>query len=99
MKTKKLTRKTKSANGRCLQQRVKPPRFYWKKCYELKDRTHWALCDTKTDSEAPPSRVSCVEMILNDSSSTDLDKQFMPKLIVELLNAHYGKRLNGPDQR
>ena len=66
-----------------------PPRFRWEQCYELDNRVHWALCDTQTDADAPPHRVSCLEMILWDHHSPDLPNQLMPKLIVELLNAHY----------
>ena len=71
-----------------------PPRFRWEQCYELGNRVHWALCDTQTDADAPPHRVSCLEMILWDHHSPDLPNQLMPKLIVELLNAHYAKAHN-----
>jgi hypothetical protein len=73
-----------------------PPRFYWKQCYELGDRLHWALCDTQTDSEAPPNRVSCLEMILLDHHSLELQNKLIPKLIIELLNAHFAKAQNDP---
>jgi hypothetical protein len=66
-------------------------RFYWKQCYELGNHLHWALCDTKTDADGPPQRVSCLEMILWDSHSTNLPDQPLPKLIVELLNSHYSQ--------
>ena len=69
------------------------PRFYWKQCYELGDRVHWALCDTQTDGEAPPHRVSCLEMILWDHWSPGLPEQLIPKLIVELLTAHYSQNV------
>lgn len=71
-----------------------PPRYYWKQCYEMGNRVHWALCDTQTDADAPPHRVSCLEMILWDHHSPDLPNHLMPKLIVELLNAHYAKAHN-----
>lgn len=72
------------------------PRFYWKRCYQLAGRVHWALCDTQTDADAPPSRVSCLEMILWDHQSPDLDSQHMPRLIVELLNAHFAGQNASP---
>lgn len=63
---------------------------------------HWALCDTKTDSERPPHRVTCVEMILEAHEPTTfgrpLDGEYWPKLIVELLNAHFAT-LNDQAQR
>jgi hypothetical protein len=61
------------------------PRFSWKKCYGMHGREHWALCDTETD----PRQVACLEMILWDHLSVDLDKAHMPKLIADLLNEHF----------
>ena len=71
------------------------PRFYWKKCYELHGGDkHWALCDTETDADGPPPRVSSGDMVLADYWTHDLDKRPLPKLIVKLLNAHYAKAQN-----
>lgn len=73
-----------------------PRKFYWKQCYELDGKTHWALMDTQTDSEAPPNRVTCLEMILECHDpgwgNHPLDEQYFPKLIVQLLNAHFDKK-------
>lgn len=92
---KPKTKKTaKRASGSLERRGYAPPRYYWKQCYEMGDRVHWALCDTQTDADAPPWRVSCLEMILWDHHSQDLPNQLMPKLIVELLNAHYAKAHN-----
>ncbi len=73
-----------------------PRKFYWKQSYQLDGRTHWALHDTLTDSEAPPERITCCTMIL-ESSSPDFfgrpfESEFYPNLIVELLNAHFAKQ-------
>ncbi len=67
------------------------PKFYWKKHYQRNGRTHWALCDTQTDSQGPPSRVSSFEMVLLDSTSTDIPSRDLPKLIIELLNNHFAE--------
>lgn len=81
-----------SANGSA------PRRFYWKQAYELDDKVHWALHDTQTDSEAPPARVTCGTMILECHSPNyfgrPLDGEYWPKLIAELLNAHFAKAQN-----
>lgn len=69
-----------------------PIHYYWKQCYQLGDRTHWALCDTKTDSESPPHRVTCLEMIQQDHWTHDFPNRFLPKLIVELLNKHEAEK-------
>jgi len=72
-----------------------PPRFYWKQCYELGESVHWALCDTQTDGQGLPHRVSCLELILWDHWSSKLPDALIPKLIVELLNAHYSQNEKG----
>jgi len=65
-----------------------PRRFYWKQCYEL-DGMHWALCDSQTDGEAPPERVTTVDMVMLDHWNDDFPTRPFPKLVVELLNAHF----------
>lgn len=75
-----------------------PRHFYWKQCYKVGDGSlHWALCDTKTDSEAPPNRVTCSYMVLlaNYEQCCDhrtLPEQFYPQLIVELLNRYFARK-------
>lgn len=76
-----------------LEQRV----FYWRHSYELDGKTHWALCDTLTDSERPSfSRVTCLEMILEETRHNPrykpLSEEFFPRLIVQLLNEHYARK-------
>ena len=69
-----------------------PVKFYWKQCYELSSELpHWALCDTETDSESPPNRISSVDLVVINNSDADFANRPLPKLIVELLNAHFEK--------
>lgn len=67
--------------------------FYWKQCYELEDRVHWALCDTQTDAESPPHRITCSTMILEAHQpkhfGRPLDGEYWPKLIAKLLDDHF----------
>lgn len=73
----------------------KARKFYWKQCYQLDGKTHWALMDTETDSEAPPERITDVTMILEAHSPNifgrPLDQEYWPKLIVKLLNEYFEK--------
>lgn len=96
--TKNVPARARSTPATC----SAPCRFYWKQSYELGDNVHWALHDTHTDAEAPPERISCTTMILEAHDplhfGKPLDQCFLPKLIVELLNAHYAKAQNDGDQ-
>ena len=75
-----------------------PRKFYWSQCYQLDGNVHWALRDTLTDSQSPPERVTCLEMILEahapDIFGRPLENEPFPKLIAELLNAHFAKSPN-----
>lgn len=56
-----------------------------------RDEVHWALRDTESTKEG---KVTCAYMVLLSNYPTALDgkpvsEQFMPALIVELLNAHF----------
>lgn len=70
-------------------------RFYWKQSYEIGNRVHWALHDTKTDEERPRmSRVTCPYMVLYAAypvaiNGKPVSEQYWPKLIAELLTAHF----------
>ena len=74
-----------------------PRTFRWEQCYEMVDgEIHWALKDTATDADSADGcgRVTCGYMVLLESCShgldgRPLDQQFMPALIVELLNKHF----------
>jgi len=74
---------------------AQPRKFYWSQCYELGGNIHWALRDTLTDGESRSSRVTCLELILEahapDIFGRPLDDEYWPKLIVELLNAHFAR--------
>ena len=73
----------------------KPVRFRWELCYELEDGKHWALCDTDTDARfaGRGRHVSSADLVLVKTSPNKIDGQRfgtsgLPKLIVDLLNAH-----------
>jgi len=73
-----------------------PRRFYWKQCYELNGQVHWALCDTQTDVEAPPTRITSAALILEAHHPTlfgrPTEDDYWLKLIAELLNAHFANQ-------
>ena len=66
-----------------------PRRFRWEQNYELHNGIHWALSDTHTDAGSPEGSVTCASMILLNHWSHNLQNEFFPKLIVELLNKHF----------
>jgi hypothetical protein len=71
-----------------------PLRFFWEQNYEIGDGVHWALNDTESRKEG---KVSCCYMVLFADYPTAMDgkpvgEQFMPALIVRLLNEHYAKQ-------
>lgn len=73
-----------------------PRKFYWQQVYEFDGRKHWALCDSQTDSEPKPIRVTCPYMILiahhpNGFNGQSVDEQYFPALIAQLLTEHYAK--------
>jgi len=63
-----------------------PRRFRWEKNYVTHSARHWALNDTHSDVG---HRVTCQQMTLIDSWTPNLQNEFFPKLIVELLNKHF----------
>lgn len=84
-----------------------PPVFRWEQCYEM-GGIHWALCDTATDEECEreggPHRVSCAYMVLAADYDRCMDgrtinEQFLPALIVRLLNEHYAREANDQTQQ
>ncbi len=74
-----------------------PIRFYWKQCYEIGGEVHWALCDTKTDSESKERRVSSCYTILETCypvgvDGRPVDQQEILQLIAKLLTDHYSNQ-------
>ena len=69
----------------------KKPFYFWKKCYEIGDEVHWALCDQESYENGG---VTCFHMILFSPTESGIDgkpvsEQPIPKKIVDLLNADY----------
>lgn len=80
-----------------------PPVFRWEQCYQIGNETHWALKDTETDADGAPARVSssCMVLAHSDPNGFDgrpLNEQFLPALIVQLLNEHYAKSVTSDQQ-
>lgn len=80
-----------------------PPVFRWEQCYRIGNKTHWALKDTETDADGAPARVSSSYMVLahsdpNGFDGRPLNEQFLPDLIVKLLNEHYAKSVTSDQQ-
>lgn len=77
-----------------------PRRFRWEKNYVTHSARHWALSDTHTDAGSPEGSVTCASMILLNHWIPNLQNEFFPKLIVELLNKHFQEefdKANAPD--
>lgn len=78
-----------------------PRRFRWEQCYEANGSVRWALCDTASDTRAEKlglsGMVTCGYMVMHHALPNGMDgrpvpEQDFPKLIVELLNAHFAPK-------
>lgn len=69
-------------------------KYFWKQCYEIGDRLHWALCDEESEKVG---KVTCVYMVLLSDhfrcfDGLDVDQQDGPVKVVKALNAQDGIR-------
>ena len=70
------------------------PTYSWEQCYEIGDDLHWALVDDEHDKTG---QVACAYMVLHASYPNACDgkpvcEQFLPALIVKLLNEHFASQ-------
>lgn len=71
-----------------------PRRFRWEKNYVTHSARHWALSDTHTDAGSPEGSVTCASMILLNHWIPNLQNEFFPKLVVDLLNKHFQEKFD-----